>query len=738
MTSRSATRSRSRPGGPSPSRSAPWCGRSSGRRAPRSWPVVRSLRCSPGPPSPSRGRTARSARSPRSTGRRSTWPCLRLVVVASRRGSGGAMGRRARAGDRRDRAASALTSRLFPDLIGDRGVSSFFPRGTRYLGYPLDYWNGLGIFVGLGFPLLLRAALDARSVARARARHRPPPRRSSATLYLTSSRGGIGDGGARHARLRRAVPRPPARAGRGRAAWAPARGGRVPSWRRDRARRRQPPGRRGSPSQGRSAAALIAGICLLTGARPLARRARRAPAPPGFRVPRLALAAGALAPGGRGGDRGRTRRAPRQLQAAPEQPVRTRVESSPGDRRRSPEAPRLSPTSSHLLSSTGNGRWQFWGAAVDEFETRPLAGRGPGSYEAWWAQHGSVSYFTRHAHSLYLETLGELGAVGLALLLGFLSTASWPPARGCARRRGRDRNVIAALARGRDRIRLRGRDRLDLAAHGGRRWSAIVALALLTGPATATAPASAASRGPLRADRGAARGGSWSSALCLIVAQAIPLLAQDDIRRSQHRFAAAEISTAPATRRSSARSVQPWAASPHLQLALVDERRGRPAKRALGDRRRRSSAIRSTGGCGSRRARIDDESGRAQGGEREARPGDRAEPALAAARLAAEGPALTPSADPATPRSRSSWSRTPSATSSSAASTRYAGTPACRSRRSWSTTRPDDDTRSWVRAAHPEVRVIELDENLGRRGARPRAARVDARPTRSSSTATRP
>ena len=24
-----------------------------------------------------------------------------------------------------------------------------------------------------------------------------------------------------------------------------------------------------------------------------------------------------------------------------------------------------------------------------------------------------------------------------------------------------------------------------------------------------------------------------------------------------------------------------------------------------------------------------------------------------------------------------------------------------------------DDTRSWVRGAHPEVRVIELDENLG-------------------------
>ena len=98
-----------------------------------------------------------------------------LVVLASRRGSGArwadglALGIVAI-------GLVALTSRLFPDLIGDRGVSSFFPRGTRYLGYPLDYWNGLGIFVGLGFPLLLRTALTRDPLSGARSPWPPLPR----------------------------------------------------------------------------------------------------------------------------------------------------------------------------------------------------------------------------------------------------------------------------------------------------------------------------------------------------------------------------------------------------------------------------------------------------------------------------------------------------------------------------------------------------------------------------------
>ena len=83
---------------------------------------------------------------------------------------------------------------------------------------------------------------------------------------------------------------------------------------------------------------------------------------------------------------------------------------------------------SHLVSVGGSGRWQFWDAAVDAWQKKPVLGHGAGSYEAWWARHGSLAVFVRDAHSLYLETLAELGALGLALLVAAAAAvllASW-------------------------------------------------------------------------------------------------------------------------------------------------------------------------------------------------------------------------------------------------------------------------------------------------------------------------
>jgi hypothetical protein len=496
-----------------------------------------------------------------------------LVVLASRRGSGArwadglALGITAT-------ALLALTSRLFPDLIGDRGVSSFFPSGTRYLGYPLDYWNGLGIFVGLGFPLVLRAALDARSsLGRALAMGATPA--LTATLYLTSSRGGIGTAALGtlvfvalcRERLRAVVALVILTSG---AAAAVAVLG---------ARSELADGNvqaQGVAAQGRSAAVLLVGICLLAGvAQWLVSRASLPTVR--LRIPRPVLAAGALLLVAAAVIAADPAERLDSFKQPPSNPF-AQVDSSPGGAGTA-EAPRLAPTSRHLLSSTGNGRWQFWGAAIDEFETRPLAGRGPGSYEAWWAQHGSVSYFTRHAHSLYLETLGELGVVGLALLLGFLVTGLVAAGSRLRAVRTEDRNVIAAMAA----------LVVAFAFAAGIDWIwqltvipvvAVVALAVLSGPATAP-PATASAR-PRRSV--ALRAGVVAAALCLVAAQAIPLLAQDDVRRSQHRFAAGDLDAAREAALS-ARGVQPWAASPHLQLALVDERRGelRSARSAIAD-----------------------------------------------------------------------------------------------------------------------------------------------------------
>src|SRR5205085_1858832 len=58
--------------------------------------------------------------------------------------------------------------------------------------------------------------------------------------------------------------------------------------------------------------------------------------------------------------------------------------------------------------------------AVKAFDSKPVAGIGPGTFEFYWAQHGPVYEFIRNAHSLYLETLAEAGLIGLVIVGGFL------------------------------------------------------------------------------------------------------------------------------------------------------------------------------------------------------------------------------------------------------------------------------------------------------------------------------
>jgi Tfp pilus assembly protein PilF len=56
----------------------------------------------------------------------------------------------------------------------------------------------------------------------------------------------------------------------------------------------------------------------------------------------------------------------------------------------------------------------------------------------------------------------------------------------------------------------------------------------------------------------------------LIVAEAIPLLVGMEVRKSQESVNAGNLAQA-LDEAESARSIQPWAASPYLQLALVQE-----------------------------------------------------------------------------------------------------------------------------------------------------------------------
>jgi hypothetical protein len=63
-----------------------------------------------------------------------------------------------------------LASRLFPDILPAGDVPDFLPSAYTRLSYPVEYWNGLAIFLGIAFPLLLRLAIA--EIGRASCRER--------------------------------------------------------------------------------------------------------------------------------------------------------------------------------------------------------------------------------------------------------------------------------------------------------------------------------------------------------------------------------------------------------------------------------------------------------------------------------------------------------------------------------------------------------------------------------------
>jgi O-antigen ligase len=80
---------------------------------------------------------------------------------------------------------------------------------------------------------------------------------------------------------------------------------------------------------------------------------------------------------------------------------------------------------SQLTDVSARGRYQFWAGAVDAWQSEPVLGIGPGTYEFWWAQNGSgeAAIFVVNAHSLYLESLAELGPIGFLLICAFVIVA---------------------------------------------------------------------------------------------------------------------------------------------------------------------------------------------------------------------------------------------------------------------------------------------------------------------------
>ncbi len=226
--------------------------------------------------------------------------------------------------------------------------------------------------------------------------------------------------------------------------------------------------------------------------------------------------------------------------------------------------------SKHFTDLGGSGRRDFWRVAYRDFTDRPLLGQGAGSYEFTWEKQRSIRLPVHDAHSLYLEAFAELGSLGGLLLLGLFGSVgviglmAWRGASGAERERCA---VLLALA-------------VAFAVSAAFDW--FWELAGLGAVFFLAAGALLSSRSEQLAaedtelgipDSGRRYGlialglvAAWVSAAALIA----PLLVQREIQASQRAAAAGEISDA-VNHAQNARAIEPWAASPYVQLGLLAE-----------------------------------------------------------------------------------------------------------------------------------------------------------------------
>jgi len=437
-------------------------------------------------------------------------------------------------------AVIALGQRCFPDAFPAGELSSYTT--TPQLSYPIEYVNGLAIFLALSLPLLLRAAVASRRPLGRAAAVAPIPAIAGA-MYLTSSRGAVIVAATAVAAFALLTGRRWATAGA--LALAAAGSAGAVAVLAHRPELVDEPLTRAAEDQGPGAALLIALLCLGTalvylGAERLLRGVSPAPVVGWMTLAVVVgLAAGAVAAADPVETFDTFRKAPNEPGALdPEYTVR-----------------------GHLLSANSTGRWQFWKAAGEQFEEHPTVGDGAGSYEAWWARHGSFAMFITDAHSLYLETLGELGVIGFLLLVAALGVGAAAATRQTLGLAEPARGALAALTA----------CFLAYLAAAALDWMwelTVVSVVGFSALGWALGDSSGAQGG-----RRALRIVLPAVAVLAIVAQAIPLASTVAIRDSQAAARDGALDQAIDDARS-ARDAQPWAASPHLQLALVLEEAG--------------------------------------------------------------------------------------------------------------------------------------------------------------------
>lgn len=292
-------------------------------------------------------------------------------------------------------ATYSLATRLFPDRIG-----SYDSVAVYRLSTPIGYWNSLGILSAIGIVLASGFVARSRSAV-VRGAAAAGLVFLATALYFTYSRGSwLALGLALVVLVAFDPNRLQALAAVAGAAIVPA----VAVWlsARQDALTHQRASVAAAADQGHRLALLLVVLAVLASAVGVIVGAvsARVSAPPALRKT-LALVLGvAVIVGAVGVVVAYGNPVSRAWNAFAEPPPKTKVDLN-----------------ARLFSFSGNGRAELWRASWDDFKSHPLAGTGAGSYEQRWLESRDVSLKVRDAHSLYVEVLGELGLVGLVLLV---------------------------------------------------------------------------------------------------------------------------------------------------------------------------------------------------------------------------------------------------------------------------------------------------------------------------------
>jgi hypothetical protein len=228
---------------------------------------------------------------------------------------------------------------------------------------------------------------------------------------------------------------------------------------------------------------------------------------------------------------------------------------------------------SHFGDLSSANRDEFWRVAVDSFDEKPLFGHGAGTYRFSWNQLRSIAVPAKDAHSLYLQAFSELGVGGGLAVLAMVAALLWAGFAAWRAANGRWRELYAVL------LALQ----LAFAVGAGIDWFwQIAAVGCVFFLVSGTLVAARCTQ--LTRERVAGNGLAeqrhygftvagmaiaWLAALALIG----PLLVNRELNASR----AAAIDGSPTTavdRAETAQTIEPWAASPYVQLGLLAEEAG--------------------------------------------------------------------------------------------------------------------------------------------------------------------